>query len=258
MAGSRELKNLAIDGTPALRGGAVPTRAAGGSYRWTSGARYENAGTEQDLAWAAEAAQASTRAAAQDEVSDVEMADADEEERTNSDDMSEIIYVAGANVPGSVDHGASDHGDDDDDDEAPKCNDFAYIQAGTEHGEPRRCEGIYHGRHDLYSCTADRDIVFANASKETQDVADNGAAAFLCSTCGADEDMLDHAEECRCLTMPLCGRCLLSTLYDLGLHAQDVDRNHCQFCSAALDGDELVTMCLLCRGIKVLLAGVRT
>ena len=143
MAGSRELKNLAIDGTPALRGGAVPTRAAGGSYRWTSGARYENAGTEQDLAWAAEAAQASTRAAAQDEVSDVEMADADEEERTNSDDMSEIIYVAGANVPGSP------NGGDEDDDEAPTCNDFVHIQAGTEHGEPRRCEGIYHGRHDL-------------------------------------------------------------------------------------------------------------
>ncbi|KAK0362862.1 hypothetical protein LTR02_015361 [Friedmanniomyces endolithicus] len=244
MAGSRELRNLAIDGTPALRGGAVPRRVAGASYRWTGGARYENAGTAQDLAWAAEAAQASTRATAQDEVSDVDMANADGEAQTDSDDMSEIIYVAGANVPGSPDHGASDHGDEDDD-EAPKCNDFAYIQAGTEHGEPRRC-------------TADRDIVFANASKETQDVADNGANAFLCSTCGADENMLDHAEECRCLTMPLCGRCLLSTLYDLGLHAQDVDRNHCQFCSAALDGDELVTMCLLCRGIKMLLQGLCT
>ncbi len=148
MAGSRELRNLAIDGTPALRGGAVPRRVAGASYRWTGGARYENAGTAQDLAWAAEAAQASTRATAQDEVSDVDMANADGEAQTDSDDMSEIIYVAGANVPGSPDHGASDHGDEDDD-EAPKCNDFAYIQAGTEHGEPRRCEGIYHGRHDL-------------------------------------------------------------------------------------------------------------
>ncbi|KAK0305609.1 hypothetical protein LTR01_006756 [Friedmanniomyces endolithicus] len=245
MAGSRELRNLAIDGTPALRGGAIPRRIPRGSYRWTSGARYENAGTAQDLAWAAEAARASTRATAQAEVSDVEMADADAEERADSDDMSEIIYVAGANVPGSP------NGGDEDDDEAPTCNDFVHIQAGTEHGEPRRCEGAYHGPHALYSCTADRDVVFANASKETQDVAGNGANAFLCSTCGADDDMLDHAEECRCLTKPLCGQCLLSTLHDLGLHASDVDRNHCQFCSAALDGDEKVTMCLLCRGIKV-------
>ncbi|TKA75546.1 hypothetical protein B0A55_03534 [Friedmanniomyces simplex] len=292
MAGSRELKNLAIDGTAALSGGAIPNRSTGNSYRWKGGARYENAGSAQDLAWAAEAARTSNRSTATsapppedddddddemedsvveaadspasvpDEVGDVEMTDAEEAEQPGPGNAGDAD-IAAAGVEGDSDDEENsddkdghdedndDQDDDDEEDAAPKCNDPSSGNGVTVHGEAELCEGGYHGTRALYNCEADRNSVFATASKEQQEVAEHGAADPLCRKCGDDPLALDVARECRCLTKPLCGQCLLGTLDDLVDYSKSVDLEICHFCQAELDGSEKMTMCLICRGLKV-------
>lgn len=51
---SREVRNLRVDGTPALISGPVPRRSLP-SYKWRGGARYANDGSASAMAYAAEA-----------------------------------------------------------------------------------------------------------------------------------------------------------------------------------------------------------
>jgi len=142
------------------------------------------------------------------------------------------------------------------DDEYAECDDPLGSGVVDTNGDAQRCQASGHPGKNVFTCDSCRGRALTLLTPAQQEAAEYGADVPLCGGCGeaAIED-LENASPCECLTKPQCGTCLLQSLSSLAIvrEAQktEIYAGHCNSCETEVEGDEKVTRCLLCHGLKV-------
>ncbi|KAK5125261.1 hypothetical protein LTR85_000937 [Meristemomyces frigidus] len=142
-------------------------------------------------------------------------------------------------------------------DEYENCNDRAGVDLVEKHGKAHRCQGKRHSGPSVYTCDECRRETVAMLDEKQKLAIERGADRPLCHECG--EEHVEDAQasfECKCSTMTLCGSCLDKMADDLAAAREALvatnEETTCGVCSEDLQGDEKVTKCALCRGLKSL------
>ncbi|KAK3071020.1 hypothetical protein LTR53_009416 [Teratosphaeriaceae sp. CCFEE 6253] len=276
MPGSRELRNLRIDGNAALQDPSrTPAQAAGRSYYYR-GTWYAHSDSAQDDLWEAEGLGLTQHAAPSpeelgdeivvagrrarsppppspssgSETSDVDMVDNNEELTRAPQQQTLPTPPPTSTANRTVDLDMADQ--DTDDEVEPGCNDPRVADQVLQHAAAELCQGAHHGPGRIYTCDACRTALMFFATPRHRDAARYGANAVFCDECGDAAPDADEAVECRCRDVPLCTVCLVHTLDGLATARQALPSNRqvCVNCPNVLHGGEKTSECGLCRGLK--------
>lgn len=141
-------------------------------------------------------------------------------------------------------------------DEDSECNDPVGVDLVEEHGNAQLCQSSVHVSKSVYTCHQCRNEALAMLDEVQREAAEQGADTILCHGCGEQHlDDLTSSFPCQCLSKTQCGRCLTDAIDRLATAREGLaisyDADHCEACSAELAGDEKVSKCDVCHGLKV-------